>query len=73
MAEDTQCIDLTSRNNLREFLKQECIEIERHKWIESEKVGYDLGYEAMKDWVAKYAKEYREYYIHNKMNETFSQ
>lgn len=29
-------------------------EADRHKWNESEKAGYDLGEEAIRDWVRKY-------------------
>ncbi len=37
------------------------IEINKHRWIESEKVGYDVGEEwAATDWVSKYAKSFRE-------------
>jgi hypothetical protein len=38
----------------KEFLA-ECKEILCHKWIESEKVGYDIGFErALLDWIVKY-------------------
>jgi hypothetical protein len=36
-------------------------EILCHKWIESEKVGYDIGFErALVDWVLKYRAAWRE-------------
>ena len=35
-------------------------EINRHKWIESEKVGYDIGYErAAREWVSKHFHAWR--------------
>lgn len=35
-------------------------EILRHKWIESEKVGYDIGFErALLDWVHHYRSQWR--------------
>jgi hypothetical protein len=38
----------------REFLVEKA-EILRHKWIESEKAGYDIGFErALVDWVLRY-------------------
>jgi hypothetical protein len=40
--------------------KKQIEEIEKHKWIESEKVGYDLGYLAVLDWIKKHAKKFRE-------------
>ncbi|GMU91613.1 MAG: hypothetical protein AMXMBFR4_06710 [Candidatus Hydrogenedentota bacterium] len=37
-------------------------EIERHKWIESEKAGHDLGREAVLDWIQKNAAAWRAWY-----------
>lgn len=45
-----------------EILRKELEEILKHKWIESEKAGYDLGDQAVWDWVEKYAHEFREYW-----------
>jgi hypothetical protein len=45
-----------------EILHKELEEILKHKWIESEKVGYDLGDQAVWDWVQKYAHEFRDYW-----------
>jgi hypothetical protein len=36
--------------------------MQRHKWIESEKAGRDLGDEAVFDWVQRYAVSFREAY-----------
>ena len=33
-------------------------EMLRHKWIESEKAGYDLGERALIDWVEKHSKKF---------------
>jgi len=43
----------------REFqLERE--EILRHKWYESEKVGYDIGFErALMDWIVKHRAKWR--------------
>lgn len=39
-------------------------EIKRHLWIESEKVGYDIGFEtAAEDWLSKYADNWVEQYM----------
>lgn len=35
-------------------------EMEKHKWIESEKAGRDLGQEAYFDWIARYARLWRD-------------
>jgi hypothetical protein len=45
-----------------DILRIELEEILKHKWIESEKDGYDLGDQAVWDWVKKYAQEFREYW-----------
>lgn len=45
-----------------EYMAQQCLEIERHKWIESEKAGRDLGNEAIKDWIKRFAKDFRNNY-----------
>ncbi len=44
----------------REF-QAEREEILRHKWIESEKLGYDIGFErALTDWILKHRSKWRE-------------
>jgi len=43
----------------QEFLAER-EEILRHKWIESEKVGHDIGFEkALLDWIVKYRAGWR--------------
>ena len=40
--------------------KAEQIEISKHKWLESEKVGYDIGIElAQQTWEKYHAKDWR--------------
>lgn len=46
--------------DLRTFNELQLQEIERHKWIESEKAGRDLGEEAAMDWIHRYAATFRE-------------
>ena len=44
----------------KEFLAER-EEILRHKWIESEKVGHDIGFEkALLDWIVKHRSAWRE-------------
>jgi hypothetical protein len=44
----------------KEFLAER-EEILRHKWIESEKAGHDIGFErALLDWIVKYRSAWRE-------------
>ena len=43
----------------REFLAER-EEILKHKWIESEKAGYDIGFErALLDWIVKHRSNWR--------------
>jgi hypothetical protein len=43
----------------REFLAERD-EILRHKWLESEKAGYDIGFErALLDWIVKHRSNWR--------------
>lgn len=58
-----RCTDggLLVRNSLiyREF-EAERAEIMRHKWIESEKAGHDIGFEAaLTDWILKHRTNWR--------------
>jgi hypothetical protein len=48
--------------DLKEYLEFQTREIERHKWIESEKAGKDLGMEAAIDWILKYADIFSDSY-----------
>jgi hypothetical protein len=43
----------------REFIAER-EEILKHKWIESEKAGHDIGFEqALLDWVVKYRSQWK--------------
>jgi len=44
------------------MLAMERHEIDKHKWIESEKVGVDLGRQAQLEWIMKYAASWRAWY-----------
>ncbi len=52
--------DLLKNSSLyREYLAER-EEILRHKWIESEKAGKDIGFErALLDWIIKFRSEWR--------------
>jgi len=55
-------------DNIKEFqyfLQLQVEEMKKYKWIESEKVGHDLGNNAISDWIQKYAKDFREQYLHS--------
>jgi hypothetical protein len=46
---------------LKEYNQLQMKEMERHKWIESEKAGCDLGELCLIDWIKKHGHLYRQY------------
>jgi hypothetical protein len=54
------CPDFVSRSSVYQEYLAEREEILRHKWIESEKAGKDIGFEqALQDWVRKHRDNWR--------------
>ncbi len=52
--------DFAGHSSLYKEFLAERDEILRHKWIESEKVGADIGFEkALLDWIRKHREEWR--------------
>ena len=52
--------NLAKHNLYSEFLAERD-EILRHKWFESEKAGYDIGFDkALMEWIVRYRKEWRQ-------------
>jgi hypothetical protein len=59
--------------DLKSYLEIQSREIERHKWIESEKAGRDLGMDAAIDWILKYADMFSDQFnqdIHTQLEES---
>jgi hypothetical protein len=60
---------LQPESSSREFVKQSSLyqeflaereEILKHKWLESERLGYDIGFErALLDWIRKHREGWR--------------
>ena len=44
----------------KKYMDSQIEEINRFKWIESEKHGFDLGTSAVHEWICRYAKSFRE-------------
>jgi hypothetical protein len=65
----TSPIKESDPSSSREFVKQSSLyqeflaereEILKHKWIESERLGYDIGFErALLDWIRKHRESWR--------------
>ena len=57
---DATANDLVKNSNLYREFQAEREEILKHKWIESEKAGYDIGFErALTDWIVKHRSKWR--------------
>jgi hypothetical protein len=56
----TMANDLLKHSSLYREFQAEREEILRHKWIESEKAGHDIGFEqALTDWIVKHRANWR--------------
>ncbi|MBM3845395.1 MAG: DUF4032 domain-containing protein [Verrucomicrobia bacterium] len=54
-------VDVVKNSSLYREFQAEREEILRHKWIESEKAGFDIGFErALTDWIVKHRAKWRE-------------
>jgi hypothetical protein len=52
--------DLLKNSSLYKEFQAEREEILKHKWIESEKAGHDIGFEqALTDWIVKHRSKWR--------------
>ena len=52
--------DLVKNSTLYKEFLAEREEIMRHKWLESEKAGHDIGFEhALTDWIVKHRARWR--------------
>ncbi len=52
--------ELLKNSSLYREFQAEREEILKHKWIESEKAGYDIGFErALTDWIIKHRSKWR--------------
>ena len=58
--ESSSASDLLKNSSLYREFQAERDEILRHKWIESEKAGHDIGFEqALTDWIIKHRSIWR--------------
>ncbi len=52
--------DVVRRSSLYREFEAERNEILKHKWLESEKAGHDIGFErALTDWIMKHRSKWR--------------
>ena len=58
--ETTGSRDFVKQSSLYQEFLAEREEILKHKWIESERLGYDIGFErALLDWIRKHRDSWR--------------
>jgi hypothetical protein len=61
--------DLVIKSSLYREFQAEREEILKHKWIESEKAGHDIGFErALTDWIIKHRSRWRKSRQNNSQN-----
>ena len=59
-SQKNESADLVKNSVLYKEFLAEREEILRHKWIESEKAGHDIGFEqALTDWIIKHRSSWR--------------
>ena len=60
MSDAAKDADLVTNSILYKEFLAEREEILRHKWIESEKAGHDIGFEkALLDWIVRFRSSWR--------------
>ena len=52
-----------TKEEFNKFMKDQIKEIEKYKWIESEKAGKDLGSNCCIEWIEKFARDFSEKYF----------
>ncbi len=58
--EASENTDLVKNSSLYREFQAEREEILKHKWLESEKAGHDIGFErALTDWISKHRSKWR--------------
>ncbi|MCZ6674383.1 MAG: DUF4032 domain-containing protein [Verrucomicrobia bacterium] len=58
--EDMSQSEIITRSSLYQEFLAERKEILKHKWLESEKAGYDIGFErALLDWIRRHRDKWR--------------
>ncbi len=53
-----------TEKDLKTFLLAQIDEINRYKWIESEKRSFDIGFQqAAKEWISQYSSTFKDYWV----------
>ena len=52
---------------VRDLIHKQVSEMEKYKWLESEKAGFDLGQKALLDWVDNHYEKFTKSYFSTKI------
>jgi hypothetical protein len=53
-----------NHESLKRYIDAQVEEIQKYKWLESEKAHKDIGGDkAAEEWISKYAKDFHNYYF----------
>lgn len=52
-------MDARNKDEMKSYMDSQIDEINKHKWIESEKACHDLGESAVIDWIVHHAADFR--------------
>lgn len=56
-----------NEKELKQFLLAQIEEINRYKWLESEKQNQDIGFQkAASEWIHQYSQKFKNYYCNTK-------
>ena len=55
-----------NKDEFKTYLTAQREEILKHRWIESEKAGYDVGQVAVEEWIKTHAKKFRDSWMNHK-------
>lgn len=51
---------MNQNDKFKDYMQDQIEEINKYKWIRGEEIGHDPGTSAIKEWISKYAKVFRE-------------
>jgi hypothetical protein len=60
-------VKVKNHSIIKDFIQHQVEEMQKHKWLESEKAGADLGDVAFLDWVDKYYDKFSKAYFSGKV------
>jgi hypothetical protein len=60
-----------NRDELRAYLAAQIEEIQKFKWLESERLHQDIGFhQAATEWINRYSAEFRQHWNESQMNQS---